>query len=151
MNCVGPLGSQMNGRSNQQIWLPRKRFPTSQANRTFRATPMLAVHPEIMGSNRAFPTMPAYATNTAKVSCRNPYSGDEILVPIVSGGVFQTTNSATGLSAPKINDAMANVISTTRNDWRNVVFRPSKGASIPFNSPLPAVVSRMTNGNLIPA
>ncbi len=88
--------------------------------------------------------------NTASVSCRKPYSGDDKLVPVVSGGVFQTTNHTTGLNAPNTIADTAKVMSTTASDCRNVTFNPNNGASMPFNNPLPSVVNNITSGSLMP-
>ncbi len=54
-----------------------------------------------------------------------------------------------GLKAPRIADEMLKLMRIAKNDWRNVMFNPSSGASIAFSKALPNVVSKMTSGNLI--
>src|SRR6185295_12492333 len=97
MKRVGPAGSQMKGRSSQQIWLPRNRLLASQVSRTFRATTAFRVHCNNSGAAWAFPTNPAQPMNTAIVSCMKLYSGEINCVVAVNGGVFHTTNNATVL------------------------------------------------------
>src|SRR6516162_3182917 len=67
----------------------------------------------------------------------------------VISGRFQTINAMTGLNAPRIADATAKLIKIAENDWRNRMFKPSKGASIPLSRALPITVSRIMRGNLI--
>src|SRR5688572_29506557 len=123
MKRVGPAGSQMNGRSTQQIWLPRNRLPASHASNTLRATAALFVHCDISGRTWILPATPAQAINTASVSCMKPYSGEDNCVAALSDGVFHTTNKATGLSAPKMTDAVAKVIRTMASDCLNVALK----------------------------
>ena len=65
------------------------------------------------------------------------------------GGAFQIINAISGLNAPRIAAAMVKLIKMAENDWRNGMFNPSNGASMPLSSALPSVVSRMMSGNLM--
>ena len=149
MNSTGRPGRPTKGRRIHESWLPRNRLPASQANRTRRVMAVLPPSCVSHCERRRLATVPAKAMISTWASrMASCVRSDVAEGSAVSGGAFQTMKAMSGLNAPRIAAERLPLVRIAVKHWRNVMFKPSNGASMALMRMLPKVVIRMMRGNL---